>query len=253
MGKKTKPEIDLAQVRKAVVALKKYAGKLQDEGSELLPDGDDFMSLQIALQKMPVTPRKDKPVRLPVPHPLYEVGGCEVCLIVKDHKGEGHALAKELHAQMQGTGITKIIGLSKLRTKYESFEAKRKLCASYEVFLADERVLPSLPKLLGKTFFRKKRQPVPVDLRGANWGAQVRKALGATYLYLSQGTCLSVRVARVKDGVDEAVENVAAVVEQACEKIPRKWDNVLALYLKLPGSAALPIYQTLPTPPTKIE
>ena len=34
-------------------------------------------------------------------------------------------------------------------TKYESFEAKRKLCNSYDLFLADERVLPSLPKLIG--------------------------------------------------------------------------------------------------------
>lgn len=42
-----------------------------------------------------------------------------------------------------------MVGLSKLRTKYESHEAKRQLCNSYDLFAADERVLPSLPKLLG--------------------------------------------------------------------------------------------------------
>lgn len=42
-----------------------------------------------------------------------------------------------------------VVGLSKLRTKYESHEAKRQLCNSFDLFLADERVLPSLPKLLG--------------------------------------------------------------------------------------------------------
>lgn len=42
-----------------------------------------------------------------------------------------------------------MVGLSKLRTKYESHEAKRQLCNSFDLFLADERVLPSLPKLLG--------------------------------------------------------------------------------------------------------
>lgn len=46
-------------------------------------------------------------------------------------------------------GVAKVVGLSKLRTKYESHEAKRQLCSSYDLFLADERVLPSLPKLLG--------------------------------------------------------------------------------------------------------
>ena len=39
--------------------------------------------------------------------------------------------------------------MSKLKTKYESHEAKRQLCNSYDMFAADERVLPSLPKLLG--------------------------------------------------------------------------------------------------------
>jgi ribosome biogenesis protein UTP30 len=39
--------------------------------------------------------------------------------------------------------------VSKLRTKYESHEAKRQLCNSFDLFLADERVLSTLPKLLG--------------------------------------------------------------------------------------------------------
>ena len=39
--------------------------------------------------------------------------------------------------------------MSKLRTKYESHEAKRALCAAYDLFLADERIIPVLPKLLG--------------------------------------------------------------------------------------------------------
>ena len=42
-----------------------------------------------------------------------------------------------------------MVGVSKLRTKYESHEAKRQLCNSYDMFAADERILPSLPKLLG--------------------------------------------------------------------------------------------------------
>ena len=47
-------------------------------------------------------------------------------------------------------GISKVIGVSKLRTKYEAPEAKRQLCGLYDLFLADERILPSLPKLIGE-------------------------------------------------------------------------------------------------------
>lgn len=45
--------------------------------------------------------------------------------------------------------MTKVIGLSKLKTKYEPHEAKRALCNQYDLFLADDRILPSLPKYLG--------------------------------------------------------------------------------------------------------
>lgn len=31
----------------------------------------------------------------------------------------------------------------------QAHEAKRKLCSEYDLFVADERVLPQLPKLLG--------------------------------------------------------------------------------------------------------
>ncbi len=50
-----------------------------------------------------------------------------------------------------------MIGVTKLRQKYKPHEAKRQLCAGYDWFLADERVVPLLPKLLGKSFFDKKK------------------------------------------------------------------------------------------------
>ena len=66
--------------------------------------------------------------------------------------GEGHKEAKARAKAQKGLGMAKIVGLSKLRSKFESHEAKRQLCASYDLFLADERVIPSLPKLLGSRF-----------------------------------------------------------------------------------------------------
>lgn len=65
--------------------------------------------------------------------------------------GEGHKAAKQHVRQQKLAGISKVVGVSKLRTKYEAPEAKRQLCSSYDIFLADERVIPSLPKLLGKS------------------------------------------------------------------------------------------------------
>ena len=130
--------------------------------------------LQLALKSMPMQSRKDKPVPLPLPHPMFSPEGAEICLFVKDHKGEGHKEAKQMVARFERKGgVSKVIGLSKLRTKYESFESKRELCKAYDLFLADERVLPSLPKLIGKSFFKKKKQPIPIDLTAKDFPAQV--------------------------------------------------------------------------------
>ena len=41
------------------------------------------------------------------------------------------------------------------RAKYESAEAKRQLCNSYDLFVADDRILPSLPKLIGAHTWRR--------------------------------------------------------------------------------------------------
>ena len=156
--------------------------------------------------------------------------------------GEGHKAAKAKVREEQTSGVAKVIGLSKLKTKYESYESKRQLCNSYDLFVADERVIPSLPKLLGKSFFKKKKQPIPVNLKSKDWAAQVRKACEATYMFLG-GSSLSVRVARSSQEEEECVENVMAVLEAAVEKVPGKWKGLKSLYLKTADSVALPLWQ----------
>lgn len=52
--------------------------------------------------------------------------------------------------QQKLAGVSKVVGLSKLKTKYEAPEAKRQLCNQFDLFLTDERILPSLPKAIGK-------------------------------------------------------------------------------------------------------
>lgn len=170
-----------------------------------------------------------------------------------DAAGEGHKASKKKVREEQVAGISKVVGLSKLKTKYESYEAKRQLCNSYDLFLADERVLPSLPKLIGKSFFKKKKQPVPVRLVGKNWGLQVSKACNATYMYLTGGSSLSVRAAKASQAEEECVANVMAVLAGAVNRVPKKWAGISALYLKTGESVALPIYQAVPVEALRIE
>ncbi|CAL5218961.1 g714 [Coccomyxa viridis] len=239
------------QILKAVKALLKHIEK-QNAKSNSLIEEDELIYLQVSLKKTPQHTRKDKPLRIPVPHSLYDYDGAEICLIVKDKQGEGHKAAKERVRQEKLAKVAKVIGLSKLKSKYESHEAKRNLCAQYDLFIADDRIIPSLPKLIGKKFFQKKKQPIPVDLTAKDWAGQVRKATEATYMFHTGGTSLSIRAARSSFTAEDCAENVAAVIEGALQHIPRKWSNVQALYLRTAESAALPIYQELPEQSTRI-
>lgn len=145
-----------------------------------------------------------------------------------------------------------VVGLSKLRTKYESHEAKRQLCNSYDLFLADDRIIPSLPKLIGKAFFKRKKQPIPVDLKAADFPAQVKSACEATYMTPPSGTCISVRIARSSMSQQEIIANAAAALKGIVQHIPKKWSNVQAVYMKTSESVSLPVYQVLPDQPAKI-
>lgn len=240
--------LDEQQIKRAAASLKKFVGNHKQESNNLLEDDDDLLYLQISLKKMPQQPRKDKPVPLEIPHPLYDLEKSDICLLVKDVNGEGHKAAKsKLKAVKESLGVTKVVGVSKLKTKYESHEAKRQLCNSFDLFLADESIVPSLPKLIGKSFFKKKKQPVSVNLQAKDWVAQIRKACNCTYLFKSGGTCMNIKVALSSFESTHVVENVVAVLNQAIKHIPKGWSNVQGVFLKTAESVALPVYQSLPT------
>jgi ribosome biogenesis protein UTP30 len=244
------------QVGKAVNSLLKFVGQQAAASTELLADeGDELVYLQLSLKKAPAPAKAaHKPIAIKLPHPLYTPEGASICLFVKDGKGgEGHAAAKKRLASMPANaGITKVVGLSKLRTKFESHEAKRALCAAHDLFLADDRVLPSLPKLIGKAFFKKRKQPIPVDLRTKDWPGQVAKACGCTYMLPPAGTCVSVRVGRSSQTAAQIGANVAAALKGVVGHVPKGWANVQGVFLKAAESVALPVYQALPNPPSKI-
>eukprot|EP00743_Colponemidia_sp_Colp-15_P003912 GILK01004221.1.p1 GENE.GILK01004221.1~~GILK01004221.1.p1 ORF type:complete len:264 (+),score=40.48 GILK01004221.1:50-793(+) len=230
--------IDRSQLDKAVTALIKHIAN-SNEGPQDLLETADYISLIIGLRKIP-DKSKTKPVRVDIVHSLY-TDDAEMCLFVKDPQ-------KEFKAKFEQTpvkGLTKVIGLSKLRSNYKQYEAKRKLCSAFDLFLTDERVLPLLPMLLGKTFFQKKRQPVPVDLTKKDLVAEITKARDSTYLHMSQGPCCALRVAKTSFSKEEILANTLQAIDSAVDKIPRKWKNIQSIHIKTSDSIALPIYNAL--------
>ncbi|PON69702.1 Ribosomal protein [Trema orientale] len=248
----TPPRVSPKTVEKAVKALLKWRNSKSQTQKPQLLDEDEFVYLVLTLKKIPPRDRINAH-KVPLPHTLLS-DSSELCLIIDDRSKSN--LTKDdavKKISSEGIPVSKVLRLSKLKSDYRPFESKRKLCDSYDVFLADKRVVPLLPRLLGKQFFKKKKIPVPVDLRHRNWKEQIERACGSALLFLSTGTCSVVRVAKASMGSGEIVENVVAAVNGIVEIVPRKWGNVRSFHLKLLESLALPIYQALPDTRLKIE
>lgn len=136
---------------------------------------------------------------------------------------------------------------------------------SYDVFLADDRIIPLLPKLLGKKWIEeKKRQPTPVRLTRDDLAAELKTALGSTNLLLNRGTCMTIKVGThdVHDS-SQLIDNILAVVPYLAVRLPKGgWENVQALHIKSSTSLSLPIWscdlsterfdQTKPDPATQL-
>ncbi|KAL0306731.1 UNVERIFIED_CONTAM: Ribosomal L1 domain-containing protein 1 [Sesamum radiatum] len=220
--------VSSSTVESAVNALLKYkAAHSATEKLQLLPQ-DDYIYLNLTLKKIP-NPH-DRPQTTTPPSE-------QIKKLIKS----------------QNIPISKVIKISKLKTDYKPYEAKRKLCDSYDLFLVDKRVVHLLPKLIGKQFFKKKKLPLGWDLRKSNLKLQVERALGSALLYLRTGTCCVMKVGKVAMEKDEVVENVIDAIKGAVERVPKKWDGVRSLHLKFYDSVALPIYQAMPDVKLKIE
>lgn len=156
-----------------------------------------------------------------------------------------------------------MIDIGKLKKKYKQYEAQRQLQAEHDLFIADDRIVTELPKVLGKTFYKATtKRPIPVDMQAPKAGRKadgkpteqkniepkalannIQKTLGSALVALSPSTLTSIRVGYAGWSADKIAENVKVVVEEVIEKfVPGKWRGIKAVHLKGPESAALPIW-----------
>jgi ribosome biogenesis protein UTP30 len=267
--------LDAKQVSKAVKALLAHRKGKGGKGLDL--DAAAF-TLQVGLKKAPVDP-SPKPRLIALPHRLKnDAGDRRGCLIVKDadkpwlkallldgeRPGPKSSLTKKNGTRaarmdrraepareagtngddLQIEGIHKVLALSKLRTSYKQFKDKRELRDRFDDFYCDDRVTPMLGKLLGKTFFDRKRQPISVRVtRGPEaLKEQMRKADCSARFVLKEGTCCALVCATTDLEEKEVVENIVAACAGLVNLVPKKWRNVQSVVLKLPDSASLPIF-----------
>lgn len=258
--------VDRQLADRALRALLKHHESSSDNEHSLL--GNDLdVQVQFALARIPGN-AGPKPVRIDIPHPLVKVAAgssdgddnddamddgtddhlqdVEACIIVKEESKEWvQDMVSRFPAQLGS--VKKVLGLQSLRTKHKDFAQRRKLLERFDVFFADDRILPMLTKALGGKFFEKKKQPIPVRLtRKEALPFAVQRCLRSTFMYLSAGTCITVKAGSTAMPPSKLLANVEAICSAVPAKVPRKWSNVCSISIKTSASVALPIYNKTP-------
>lgn len=266
---------------KASTALLKHINSSEKEASKtadkktLITDEDDEdesstpIWLSLTTKKHIIDQKRFKPAKIALPHPLNTSSTTKICLIVADpQRTYKDIVASPAFPAALGARITKVVGVSKIRSKWSQYEAQRKLLAEYDIFLADDRIITGLPKLLGKTFYKSTtKRPIPVSIaapapktdgkrikkakgeesRGAATpqaiAAEIEKAIQGALVHLSPSTNTSVRVGYASWEPKAIAENIAVVSQTLIEKfVPKQWHNVRAIHIKGPNTMALPIW-----------
>lgn len=231
--------VDATQLAAATNALLAFIHSEKKDNNNLLED-DAFISIVVTLQRTPEKART-KPFHAPLAHSLYK--DRPVCLITCD------ALYKDVKETLKTTpveGIEKVLSITKLRKEFGQYADRRKLSSSYDLFLADSRLIFLLPKVIGTKFFEKKKHPTLINLDKAQITPSLTKARDSTYFTIPSGPTISIKIARTSFSDKEIIENFNTAIGPIVDQLPKKWKGVQALYLRTATSVAIPFYHSLP-------
>jgi len=237
------------------------------------PITKDPVWLVLTTKKHVVDKNRLKPGKISIPHSLNTSPSLSICLITADpQRAVKDIVADPSFPSSLSSRINKIIGFSKLKARYQSFESRRQLLAEHDVFLADDRIILRLISTLGKIFYKSSKRPIPVrieqiekvdgkrakkdtkkkppkDERTASFASplvvakEIEKTLSCAAVQLAPAATTAVRVGNTNFTPQQLVENVEAVVKGLTDKfITKGWRNVKAIHIKGPNTMAMPIW-----------
>lgn len=273
--------------------------KKNDQGKQSLLGEDDSaqdIRLEIATKKQMAKDKSLKPRKLYVPHPIRDVNSedLSVVLITADPAELYNSIIKddrfpaalrerlsnpvdEVDASLSADQKKHVIGFKSIKKHYgTSFERRRQLAQDYQVFLADDRIVTGLSKVLGESFYEAtKTRPIPINLQGyrendrdeqgnkrqklSEGGPKVvraditpesaaktiARAIGATTFPVSAGSSASVVVGNSSMDPEKLSENIEFVIKEVTDRFVTKgWRGVKSISVKGTHTAALPIWKT---------
>ncbi|ETI20094.1 hypothetical protein G647_08128 [Cladophialophora carrionii CBS 160.54] len=238
-----------------------------DSDEDVAGDAEAPIWMTLTTKQHIVDKNRLKPSKIPVPHSLNTSPDLRICLITADpQRAVKNLVADPAFPAQLKTRITRIIGFTKLKARYKTFEQLRELLSEHDIFLADDRIITRLPQTLGKVFYKgTSKRPIPIvitdsrkdkkeskapkdDGVAANPSPQalvreIEKALDSVPVSVRPGTLVAVRVGLAAFKPEQLAENITAVVGRLIEKhVVKGWKNVRGIHIKGQSSLAVPLW-----------
>jgi len=234
--------VDPKQVAEAVKCLYTIIEK-QDKSNEFLGSHSKIM-LTVGTHRIPS--KKQTKFLLKLPVTLF-TSSSEICIFTKDISKEDVEKSKDFYDNLFSNKVgfkPKIIPLLSINKDYKSYESRRQLACSYDLFLGDDRIYRFLPERLGKIFYRKNNFPREVNLRKDNFKQYFENVLSCTQWIISgKGHSSTLHVANSAFTEEQVIENVTACLKIISKHMIRGWGNIRSIHLKTESSLALPLYE----------
>lgn len=243
---------------------------VSDSDQDDTPDSDNPIWLTLTTKQHIVDDRRLKPSKIIVPHSLNTSSDLRICLITADpQRAVKNLVADPTFPEALKSRIAQIIGLTKLKERYKTFETRRQLVAEHDIFLADDRIINRLPAVLGKVFYKgTSKRPIPIIIaqperkqeapqQGKNakkegsatlktplaLAKEIEKAIDCVPVSLRPGTSLAVRAGLAGFEPQQLVDNISAIVTSVIEKhVVKGWRNVKSIHIKGNLTTAVPIW-----------
>lgn len=251
-------DVSKRQTEKAVRALLKHlatenAGQVQR------------IYLQITINNPLVSQKQHIPVLIKLPSRFVKTTSLSICLIVKDPQ---QAATDVLNDDKAATAdlFKEIISISKLKSRLKSKKELDKFSKSYDMILADSRVIDLLPTILGSSFYKSgKNMPVPIRLAILDESImkaerkvledkidpkavkyQVKSITKSAALAIVPGTCLSLCIGTSEMVDSDLITNINHAINELVAKVLKKngMSNVKGIHIKSPTSASLPVLES---------
>ncbi|EAW11956.1 uncharacterized protein ACLA_007150 [Aspergillus clavatus NRRL 1] len=281
-------QLEKGQVARASTALLRHIKSKQEEQEKtatkktLIGDNDDESDEETALKneaiwlvlttkKHVVDKNRLKPGKISIPHSLNAYPSLSVCLITADpQRSVKNIVADPSFPQHLSSRIERVIGYSKLKARYHSFESRRQLLSEHDVFLADDRIIMRLVNTLGKVFYKSSKRPIPIRIAEiekvdgkkvkkdskkkskdddssfaspAIVAKEIERTLNCAAVQLAPATTAAIRVGSSKFTPEQLAENVEAVVKGLTDKfITKGWRNIKAIHIKGANTMAMPVW-----------